>query len=133
MHAVVGAFNARDWDRGLALIAPDAVDDSAVPARGTVRGRDSFRQRWEIMQAAFPDLQIIVEQSVEAGDMVADRLTMRGTHLGTFMGVPATGRRFEILGLDMMRIRDGRIVQHWALADQAGILAQLGLTGVPAR
>jgi predicted ester cyclase len=45
--------------------------------------------------------------------MVADRLTMRGTHLGTFMGVPATGRRFEILGLDMMRIRDGRIVQHW--------------------
>jgi predicted ester cyclase len=55
--------------------------------------------------------------------------TIRGTHTGELLGLPATGRRLEVVGVDMVRVRDGRIVEHRGLTDTVGLMRQLG--GVP--
>jgi predicted ester cyclase len=59
-------------------------------------------------------------------DKVAARITMRGTHLGDFMGMAPTGKRVEFHGMYMVRVRDGRIVEHWGEEDSGSLLAQLG-------
>jgi predicted ester cyclase len=68
----------------------------------------------------------VIEQSVESGDTVSNRYTNIGTQEGDFAGIPAPGRRMEVLGLDMIRVRDGQVVEHWAIMDQAAIAEQLG-------
>ena len=54
---------------------------------------------------------------MEDGDWIAHRYTIRGTHTGDFLGQPPTGQRFEIIGMDMVRVRDGQLIEHWAFAE----------------
>lgn len=61
-----------------------------------------------------------IEHNVASGDTSVNRYTLRGTHT-------ASGRRYEILGLDMVRVRNGKVVEHWALLDADAMRAQLGL------
>lgn len=115
VRGVTEAYIAGDLDRGLEFIAPDAVDHSSfagtVPGvAGTVLGLDAWRKRWEAMRAEVPDLKVTVERTVEAGDTVARLLTTRGTR---------DGQVFELSGMDIVRVRDGRIVEHWAVAGSA--------------
>jgi|tagenome__1003787_1003787.scaffolds.fasta_scaffold20783761_2 predicted ester cyclase len=120
---VTEALTAHDVDAGLALVDPDAIDHSAPP--GTPPGLGGWRQKWEEMIGAFPDLAFAYEQSVEEGDTVANRYTMSGTQASQFMGIPSGGRRFEVMVLDMVRVRDGKVIEHWALVDQASMKEQL--------
>ena len=64
---------------------------------------------------------------IAEGDTVATFKTVTGTHRGGIHGIPATGRSVEILVSDVFRIADGKIVEGWALLDEAGLLRQLGL------
>ena len=50
---------------------------------------------------------------------------MRGTHNGTFQGIPATGRTIRLTGIDILRVADGRVVERWASSDELGLLQQL--------
>ena len=68
-------------------------------------------------RAAFPDLNVTVEEVMAEGDRVAARVTMRGTHRGEFQGIAPTGKRVEVRAMDMFRISDGKIVEHWGHAD----------------
>ena len=77
-------------------------------------------------RAAFPDLAIAVEDLVAAGDRVAARWTLSGTHRGPFLGRPPTGRRVAVAGTEVYRLADGRIVERWAAVDLAGLRRQLG-------
>ena len=76
--------------------------------------------------AAFPDLRLRVEQVIAEGDMVAYRVSMRGTHTGTFAGVAATGRSVEYSTIGIDRLENGRIVEHHANPDALAILRQIG-------
>lgn len=125
VRRVVAAFNAGDLEDGLALIAPDVVDHVAPP--GLPPGRDGWRRKWLDMKAAFPDMRATIEQVVARDDMVSSRYTVHGTHSGEFLGARATGRTFAVLAIDMIRVRDGRVVEHWAVSDLAAMLTQLGL------
>lgn len=87
--------------------------------------------RQPMIRAAFPDLQTTVEQQVEEGDTVATRATMRGTHLGPFMGVAPTKQQLTWSVLLMDRVVDGRIVLHHANADWIGVLVKLGVVPPP--
>lgn len=80
-----------------------------------------------IWQRAFKDLTYTVEQMVADGDMVATRLTLRGTHVGPFMVAAPTGKELTIRALQMDRVVDGLIVEHWANADWVTMLIQLGI------
>jgi steroid delta-isomerase-like uncharacterized protein len=97
------AFNAGDADGCLALAAPDLITNLAELPEPR-HGRDAWRQGFEMMRRAFPDLQAHIEDIVAAEDKVAVRLRFRGTHRGEFLGIPATGRT--------IRIRQPRVLPH---------------------
>ncbi len=79
------------------------------------------------MAEAFPDLRTAEADSVKEGDKVAFRWLLSGTHEGEFMGVAATGRRVEVMGMDIVRVADGEIVDHWGEFDAMGLLRQIGV------
>jgi steroid delta-isomerase-like uncharacterized protein len=79
------------------------------------------------MAEAFPDLRTAEADSVKEGDKVAFRWLLSGTHEGGFMGVAATRRRVEVTGVDIVRVADGEIVEHWGEFDAIGLLRQIGV------
>ena len=87
------AFNAGDAGECMARIAPDLVINLAMPE--PQHGREVWRQGFDMMKHAFPDLQAHIEDIVAAQDKVAVRLRFRGTHSGEFLGFGATGRTVE--------------------------------------
>ena len=92
---------------------------------------DGQRARLGAMQAAFPDASIELGQVVAEGDLVAFQSIMRGTHQGAFRGLPPTGRSFTVHLVDLVRVQDGRIVEHWGGPDMLDLLTQLGATVEP--
>ena len=83
------------------------------------------------LRAAAPDLKLTIEDILANGEKTWARITARGTHRGPFMGRPATGRSFAITVIDICRFEDGKIVEHWGVADRLGMMAQLGLLSRP--
>ncbi len=79
------------------------------------------------MAEAFPDLRMAEADSVKERDKVAFRWLLSGTHEEEFMGVAATGRRVEVMGMDIVRVADGEIVEHWGEFDAMGLLRQIGV------
>jgi predicted ester cyclase len=80
---------------------------------------------------AFPDLHFEIEEVVGEGDMVAGRLTVSGTHEGSLMGEPPTGRSVRNSHMHFVRFRDGKAVEHWGVREDLGMMRQLGLVVVP--
>ena len=118
------AFNAGDADACLALAAPDLITNLAELPEPQ-HGRETWRQGFEMMKHAFPDLQAHIEDIVAAQDKVAVRLRFRGTHSGEFLGLPATGRTIEYVSHEFYRIADGLIAEEWICSDMATLLRQL--------
>ena len=83
------------------------------------------------MSEAFQDLRMAEADSVKEGDKVALRWLLSGTHKGEFMGVAATGRRVEAMGMDIVRVANGEIVEHWGEFDAVGLLRQIGVIPQP--
>ena len=121
---VIEAFNRRDYDQALSFISPDAIDHAALPGLEG-GGLEAWRKKWQAMNAIFGDLQIIIENSVQEGEFACDRYTMRGKLIGNFMGISGTGQSFEIAAFDMIRVRDGKIIEHWSIADMSGLRASV--------
>jgi predicted ester cyclase len=65
------------------------------------------------------------------GDKVATRKTLQGTHQGEFMGIPPTGQQVSMGLIDIVRLADGRVVEHWSMADSLGMMQQLGIVPLP--
>jgi steroid delta-isomerase-like uncharacterized protein len=118
------AFNAGDADACLALAAPDLVMNLAELPEPQ-HGHDVWRQGFELMKHAFPDLQAQIEDIFAAGDKVAVRVRFRGTHSGEFLGFAATGRTVEYASHEFYRIADGLIAEEWICSDMATLLSQL--------
>ena len=117
------AFNGGNAHVIRELIAPDHV--SHLPT-GDHYGPEGVRIDVSCFRAAFPDLHIQIEEMIEADSRVVYRFTARGTHDGPFMGVPASGRKVEIQGIGIDRVREGKTVERWLQYDSAGLLQQLG-------
>jgi steroid delta-isomerase-like uncharacterized protein len=79
------------------------------------------------MPEAFPDLRHTIEDIVAQGDRAVFRATLNGTHQGTYMGMPGTGRAFRYTAMGMARFHDGKIAEMWMEADFLGLFQQLGL------
>jgi len=134
-RAVVVAYLDRVWgQRDLAalheLLDPEYrrhISPTVEPL--TIEGQ---RARLGAMQAAFPDASIELGTFVVDGDIVAFQSVMRGTHRGAIRGLPPTGRRFTVHLVDMVRLRDGRLLEHWGGPDMLDLLTQLGATVQPA-
>jgi steroid delta-isomerase-like uncharacterized protein len=77
--------------------------------------------------AAFPDLNITIDDVIGEGNKVVKIWTANSTHKGDFMGIPATGKPIVVKGIEMFRIADGKIAELWASMDNLGMLQQLGV------
>lgn len=96
-----------------------------------IRGPGGLLQMTAMFHAGFPDLRYEVEDLVAEGDRVAVRWTATGTHRGTFMAIPPTGRAMSITGMDLFRVADGRLAEAWVNSDFLGLLQQLGAIPLP--
>ena len=118
------AFNAGDADECMAFAAPDLIINLAELPEPQ-RGRETWRQGFEMMKHAFPDLRADIEDIFGAEDKVAVRVRFRGTHSGEFLGFAATGRIIEYVSHEFYRIADGLIAEEWICSDMATLFRQL--------
>ena len=121
--------NARDLESAFAQFSPNFVDHAVRP--GMPPGIAGTRLFFTMMFTAFPDLHASIQDIIAEGDKVVDRMTCEGTHRGMFMGVPATGKHVKWSFIDINRIVDGKVVEHWAEVDTIGMMQQLGLVPPP--
>jgi steroid delta-isomerase-like uncharacterized protein len=110
------------------LCSPDFVDRSGMTNPPTLEGS---RQFFTTMFAAFPDMRFVIRQQIAEGDKVLTHKTFHGTHLGPFMGIPATGRAVTIDVMDIYTVTGGVIAEHWTVGDMLGMLQQLGVVPGP--
>lgn len=119
------AVNSGNLDVLREVFAPNVVDRDPDPNQGS--GPEGFIRFFTGFRAAFPDLNISVEQLVADEDNVAIAYTVTGTHKGDFLGIPATGRSITARGVQIARFEKGQIVERWGSSDQLGILQQIGI------
>ncbi len=111
-------------------MAGGRIDEAWVgyhPFAGPVPDTERVERGSAAMAEAFPDLRTAEADSVKEGDMVAFRWLLSGTQEGEFMGVAPTGRRVEVMGMDIVRLADGEIVEHWGEFDAVGLLRRMGI------
>ena len=107
------------------LISPDAVFH--VPGRpDPMRGPAGYLAIIGMMRGGFPDIQWTLEETIAEGDKVAARFTMRGTHQGTFFGVPPTGRKIVVQAMNFYRLTGGQFIEERGQPDLLGLLQQIG-------
>jgi len=111
------------------LVAPNSREHQ----RGSEDGPEGARKTITYLRSAFPDFKITIDDVVVVGDMVWARQKGGGTNLGRFAGHPPTGRTAFIDVIDVCRIEDGKIVEHWGVPDQLGMMLALGLVAPPSR
>lgn len=93
-----------------------------------VKGVEAQVQGFKELHTIFPDLQTSIVDTVAEGDMVASRFTLSGTHTGAdYMGIPATGKRFEFEGAMIQRYKDGKVMERWEYLDRLDVLHQRGV------
>ena len=104
-------------------IAPEFINRSVPDDQSTKDA--SFFWFTQVLRKAFPDLQVSIDDQFADGDTVITRKSYRATHGGPFLGLAATGKRVQFTVIDIIRLQDGRYVEHWAHADMFGLRAQL--------
>ena len=129
LERYVERYNAGDLDGVMDLYAEDAVQ---VMPDGIFKGRDAIRDRLSLELIGFPDVHHAVTSFVEQGDAFADEWIFRGTHTGPFplpdgTELPPTGRKVEMRGMELVQMRDGKIVVDNLYYDNLASLVQLGL------
>jgi steroid delta-isomerase-like uncharacterized protein len=115
-------------------LRPDALDELTTPgftyhlAGQPGRDRAAMREFLTASQAAFPDWRVRPVQVVAEGDVVVVRWDGEATHLGSFHGLPPTGRHVRVSGINIYRVEDGKVAGEWEQTDSIGLLRQLGVT-----
>ena len=123
------AVNQKNLDALEEVVASDVISH---PTRlGQDPGLEGVKQLFSSLYAAFPDFHIDIEDMIAEGDRIVARVTGSGTHQGEFMGIAPTGNRVEFSVIDIARIVEGKIVEHWSNSDQLGLIRQLGVAEQP--
>ncbi len=114
------------------VVDPDVVNHEAAP--GAPRGFEGIKQTMLWLAAAFSDRRYEIHQVIVEGDTVALHCTFSGRHTGAFMGLAPTNRPFAVRQVHIVRFREGKGVESWAVRDDLGLMRQLGvLSGQPDR
>jgi steroid delta-isomerase-like uncharacterized protein len=126
MKALIHRAAVQPWNDGnLAPLEEGVAANYKSHSNSTDKA--ALKRNIEMTRLAFPDLHITVEEQIVEGDKIVTRWLGRGTHEGTYLGVPGTGKKMEQAGITIAQIADGKIVAEWAHADELGILRQLGI------
>lgn len=106
------------------LIAVGYAENNPAPGQGP--GAAGVRGKIEALRTGFPDVRFVLDELVGEGAIVAARYHWQGTHTGPFLGMPGTGKKVVVAGMDFYRFAEGRLAEHWETVDEFGLLAQLG-------
>jgi len=122
-------WNARRLDVADEIFSEDCVTHqlrSGVLDEPAHRGPQEMKDHISGWLTGFPDLRFTIEQMIAEQDRVVSHLVMEGTHLGTWMGIPPTGKRLQIRMITIHRIANGKIAEDWVLVESLGLFQQLG-------
>lgn len=112
------------------LMHEDFAEHEELPP-GIPPGKAAPKAMVAMMRSAFPDFRADVEEMLQDGNKVISRARFSGTHEGEFMGIPATGNRFDISVIDIVEFEENKAIAHWGLMDTAKMMEQLGVGGPP--
>jgi steroid delta-isomerase-like uncharacterized protein len=106
------------------LVDPDVISHDPFP--GQAKGAKGLRDTMKLFHTAFPDMKIIMNDMIAEDNRVMNKFTVTGTHKGEFMGIPATGKKISYEEVVILRLKDEKIVEHWAVADALSLMQQIG-------
>ena len=119
------------WSKGEFEVFRETVAPNVVwymPSRTiSVRSAEELIEAGKMVRKGFPDIAFSIEEIFAAGDRVIFRYIEKGTHLGEYAGIPATGNKYEISGIDIWRIENGKVVEVRSDNDMLGLMMQLGM------
>ncbi len=110
------------------LLSPDFAIHVPLPASPGIEG---INEVITTCRAAFEHLNVTIEDIIAEGNNVVARFTARGIHKGNFMGLPATGKPITMTGIEIFRIKDGKIIELWGEVNLLGLMQQLGIIPSP--
>jgi steroid delta-isomerase-like uncharacterized protein len=118
------AYNRNDFDALAEIVSPDLLTPTINAGMPTgAEGAKAVHQKTIL---GMPDYRTEIEDLIAEGDKVTARVRITGTHTGDFWGIPATGRRLDLMAIYIVRIADGKIVEHWGAEDSNIVIRQLG-------
>jgi steroid delta-isomerase-like uncharacterized protein len=112
------------------IFAPDFIEREQLPP-GIPNGREGVKVLTTMLRSAFPDFKATIDDILAEGDKVVIRMTWSGTQKGEFLGVPATGKRVSFGVIDIIRMTNGKCVEHWGQMDSMSLMQQLGAIPAP--
>ena len=118
------AYNNCDFDSLAKLVAADVLTPNIIS--GMPPGIEGAKAVHQTTLIGMPDYHTTIEDLIAEGDKVAARVTMTGTHTGNFWGIAATGKRVNLTGIYIVRIANGKIVEHWGEENGMTVIKQLG-------
>lgn len=119
------------WNKGRSgaideMLAADGVAHGLGETGVDVVGPEGFKPFFEKLRGAFGEFEVTIEETVAEGDKVAARWTVRLTHTGDQLGIPATGKRAIVSGMSIIQVSDGKIAEAWNNWDILGLMQQVG-------
>jgi steroid delta-isomerase-like uncharacterized protein len=125
MRRVYDLISSGDVDGFGEILAEDFVEHEETP--GLEPTKEGVKQFFHLYRAAFPDLRMEPQDILVSGDKVVARVRATGTHQGEFLGMPATGKSFDVQLIDIIRFgNDGLAHEHWGIFDALAMMQQLG-------
>ena len=118
------AYNTNDFDALAEVVAADVVTPNIIS--GMPPGLEGAKAVHQKTLLGMPDYYTTIEDLIAEGDKVVARVRMTGTHTGNFYGIAPTGRRVNLTSIYIVRIAEGKIVEHWGEEDGVAVLKQLG-------
>lgn len=118
-------FNQKDPGAFEAFFSTSLRDHALPP--GVPGGFEGRRMFYSAMLAAFPDMEVRLQDAIGESDKLVTRWSARGTHQGDMMGIPPTGKQISISGIAIDRFENDQSVEHWEVFDQVGLMQQLGV------
>ncbi len=110
------------------IATPNYVEHDPLPGQGG--GLQGLKERTTMLKEGL-SVRFTIEDVIQSGDKLVVRWTNSGTHVGEFLGIPPTNKSFSVAGIDIYRLENGRLAEHWHVIDQLSMLQQLGLIPAP--
>lgn len=127
--AIVVRFNAAfieggDMNAFREIIAEDFINHTAT--EGMPKGPDGVVYFFNhLLKPSFPDLKVVIHDQVAEADKVTTRKSFYATHSGDFLGIPPSNKNVVMEVIDIIRLRDGKFIEHWGILDMQGVIAQI--------
>lgn len=125
--AIVYRFNKEFIEGGDEEVFNEIVDDSFInhtAPKGVSNGKDGVLNFINVMRKALPDITVEIAEQVAENDLVVTRKYFHATHTAELMGIQPSFKKVKLYVIDIIRLRNGKYVEHWSIRDVQDIIEQ---------